>query len=168
MRHFCLFVFAAGSVGSLALAQAPENLETVREAFLKELNVLRAAKDVRALKRNPKLDEAAQKHAENLAAKDKFGDDGKDPNILDGKKLGDRLQAAGYEYSHSFQIVGMVTDPSRKTTTAQHAANEVKEWAKGANGDNLVDQKYSETGIGVAKGKNGKWFYCGVLATPKE
>src|SRR5204862_393386 len=71
------------------------DVEVSRTAIFTETNQLRAKQKARALKRNAKLDEAAQKHVENLARQDKLGDKG-NPHILDGKDMRDRVMAVGY------------------------------------------------------------------------
>ena len=31
---------------------------------------------------------------------------------------------------------------------------------------NMLDAQYTETGVGAARSKSGKWYYCQLFATP--
>ena len=96
------------SILALALALAPlaradekkddkkgELKPTADEQALLDLtNAERKKADLEPLKMNPKLMEAARKHAENMAKQDKLA------HVLDEKEPVDRAKAAGYKSTY--------------------------------------------------------------------
>ncbi len=65
----------------------------VKDEMLADVNRLRAAAGVAPLVEDPRLDAAAQEHAEDMLARDYY--DHKSP---EGKQVGDRVKAEGYSW----------------------------------------------------------------------
>jgi uncharacterized protein YkwD len=155
--------FATAAIVCLAVGQAPDSLQKYREEIVKGINELRAAKKVAPLVRNVKLEAAAQKHAANMAKQDKYGDDGKNGHILDGRGPVERVAAEDYDYA---DLAETVTASVGKQASAAIA---VKKWKSSApHYKGLTTDTFTETGAGAAQGKSGKWYYCQVLAKPKQ
>src|SRR5262249_35837349 len=111
-----------------------------------------------ALTVNDKLMKAAQGHADNLARLDK--DPGKDfsPHVVEGKTPGDRAQAAGYQ--------GVVAENTMLGSSAT-APIVMDIWMKSeGHRKNIVDKTGSETGVGLAQSKAGRWWYVQVFGRP--
>jgi uncharacterized protein YkwD len=167
MRYAFLTLAVGLVVGACAIGQTPAEVESFREALVKEINALRKAKGSGPLKRNALLDAAAQKHVENLAMQDKIGDDGKNPHVLDGKTPSQRVKAEGYKSVETGENLFLEIKKGSKFEPAASAAGRADYWNKSPGHQaTLLKASLVETGIGVAKGKNGKWWYCQVFATP--
>jgi uncharacterized protein YkwD len=92
-------------------AQADDTAK-LRKALFQGVNELRAeGKASLPLARNAKLDAAAQKHAENMARQDKYGDDSKTGHVLDGKGRVERMKAEGHPGIGIFEIAELIFDP---------------------------------------------------------
>jgi uncharacterized protein YkwD len=144
----------------LAIAQEPDSPDKVRDVVFKAVNDLRAEGKVAPLKRNAKLDAAAQKHAENMAKQQKAAHD------LDGKSVKDRVQAESYKFSG----LGENIAPVRQTKDPRDAATvAVQAWKESpGHYQNIMRSIVTETGIGMAQDKDGNWYFCQVFAMPKK
>jgi uncharacterized protein YkwD len=153
----------------LALATVPRTAgqdkptEAVRQAILKLVNAYRQAEGRQPLQWNKKLDQAAQKHASALAQRDRLGDDNKDPHILDGKDVDFRVEKEGYAFAE------VAENAHISPAAADLAAEAVKSWkaSKGHN-RNMLDARFTETGVGAARSKSGKWYLIQVFAKPEK
>jgi uncharacterized protein YkwD len=143
-----------------AVAQDTDTTDKARESIFKAVNDLRADGKVAALKRNAKLDAAAQKHAENMAKQQKASHE------LDGKTLKDRVAAEGYKLSGAGENIVAVPFTKDADTAATKA---VKSW-KDSPGhyQNIMRNLVTETGIGAAQDKDGTWYFCQVFAVSKK
>lgn len=102
-----------------------------------------------ALKMNPKLMDAARKHAANMAAQEKMD------HVLDGKNPADRADAAGYKYQSLGENVA-----AGQTTPKQV----VKGWMNSPpHRENILKDDYTEIGVAVAKGKDGMLYWVQVF-----
>jgi uncharacterized protein YkwD len=152
---------------TFAASQAPGEFDKFRDLVFKGVNEMRAKKDLAPLKRNTKLDAAAQKHAENMAQQDKFGDDDKNGAIMDGKGLLERLQAEEFPIKNVTEHLGIIplTNQGGKVKGELAVGLMVKRWQQtAALYNNIVSEKYTETGIGVAQSKSGKWYNCQIFS----
>jgi uncharacterized protein YkwD len=104
------------------------------------------------LKMNPKLMEVARKHAENMAAQDKL------EHVLDDKKPGDRLKAAGYKYRAVGENIAL---------GGTGVADVVEGWmGSKIHRDNILKPDYTEIGVGVAKNAKGDPYWVQVFGKP--
>jgi uncharacterized protein YkwD len=157
---FRLFVstFVVAACG-IALGQEPDP-DKVRESLFQAINELRTDAKKAALKRNTKLDAAAQKHAENMAKQQK------QEHTLDGKTVIDRMKAEGYLMSgggENIVAIKLTKDPAEAVKMA------VKAW-KDSPGhyENIMRAVFKETGVGMAQDKDGYWYMCQVFAVPRK
>ena len=109
----------------------------------------KADKNLTPLKPNPKLMEAARKHAENMAAQ------GKLDHTLDGKTFVDRAKAVEYKY----RALGENIAASYKTPKEV-----VDVWMGSAiHRGNILNKDYAEIGVGVVKNKQGEPYWVQVF-----
>jgi uncharacterized protein YkwD len=136
-----------------------QTTDDARADLFRRINDVRAKGKVQPLVRNKKLDSAAQKHAENMAKQDKFGDEGKNGHIMDGKDPRQRLDAEGYE---KFTSVGEnVAFWGGRQSGPAPTESAVQMWVKSEEHyKNIMNEKFDETGVGVAQGASGKWYFC--------
>jgi uncharacterized protein YkwD len=144
----------------LALGQEADSTDKVRESVHKAVNELRADGKVAPLKRNAKLDAAAQKHAENMARQQK------QEHELDGKTVKDRILAEGYKMSGAGENIIAV----RQIKNAGEAAIvAVKAWKDSpVHLQHIMRKLVTETGVGMAQDKDGYWYFCQVFAVPRK
>jgi uncharacterized protein YkwD len=133
-------------------------VDKYRDDIHAKVNELRAKGMVEALTRSDKLDAAAQKYAENMAKQEKSAHD------LGGKRAKDRVLAEGYEPTVVAENIALAPAASNKV-----AAAVVDAWRYSqGHYKNIMLEQLTETGIGAAKGKSGKWYICQVFAAPRE
>jgi uncharacterized protein YkwD len=148
---------------SVALGGGPAP-EQVRAQILDLTNKFRASEKKKPLKLNSKLAAAAQKHVENIARQDKFGDDDENGHILDGMGPKDRVDREGYQSSAGAENVAFFSESSGPKV----AAMVLEGWKNSPqHRENLVSEKVTEIGIGAAKSKSGKWYFCQVFGKPR-
>jgi uncharacterized protein YkwD len=112
----------------------------------------KAEKDLKPLKMNPQLMEAARKHAENMAAQDKLD------HILDEKNPGDRTKAAGYKS----EFVGENISWNQKAPK-----DALKAWMESEpHRENILNADFTEIGVAVAKNKKGQPYWVQVFGKP--
>jgi uncharacterized protein YkwD len=106
------------------------------------VNSARAKAHVPPLKVNPALSAAAQRKADDMAARGYFSH-----TTPDGKKPWDFMAQAGYKYSAAGENLAKdVTD----------VAQLMKLWMNSpGHKQNILSKEYTETGVGVAKTKKG-------------
>src|SRR3954464_2306040 len=88
-----------------------QEAEEVEKKILDEINDYRAKKGAPKLVVDEKLQAVAQAHARGMAKADKYGDDGKNGHVWDGKNPAERLKAAGYKHLGMAENVGWATKP---------------------------------------------------------
>jgi uncharacterized protein YkwD len=138
--------------------------DAVREQVFTLINKLRHDQGLRALKRQSELDKLAQDHATNLGRQDKLGDDGKNPHVLDGKNPDARLKASPYiakRFSENIAFCRGIPANKVASVAARGWKSSPPHWKTICNGD------FTETGVGVARGKSGRWYFVQVFGTPK-
>jgi uncharacterized protein YkwD len=137
--------------------------DKVRAEMFELTNKFRETQKRKPLKLNSKLAAAAQKHAENMARLDRFGDD-KEGHILEGVDGKLRIQREGYRFASWAENAGMLLgDAGAKTTLFV-----IENWKKSpGDRENLVYVGFTETGIGAARAKSGKWYFCQVFGRPR-
>jgi uncharacterized protein YkwD len=133
---------------------APLKVSEQEKKFLDLTNLERKKKDLPPLKANPLLFKAARAHSENMARQRK-----KDHN-LDGKTPLDRMTAAGYKYETGAENLA-------GADTGITAEEVVKAWMDSeSHRDNILYDKFTETGLGLAKDKDGHVYITQLFAKP--
>lgn len=134
------FLFAWPKSDYFARQTAPlKDLQAVREAMLAAVNAQRKAAGQPALAPDPRLDEAAQKHAEDMLARVYYSHD-----TPEGKHTRDRVGAAGYEADTIGEnIAAGHTDVEEVMDAWLHSPGHRR---------NLLDGRFTSLGIGVAVG----------------
>ncbi|HTU19863.1 MAG TPA: CAP domain-containing protein [Gemmataceae bacterium] len=146
---------------SLVLAddkKEPTKLEMTKEeqALLKLLNEKRAKKDLLALRPHPLLIKAAREQSKNMAKQRKMEHD------LNGKKLGQRVDAAGYNWGKVSENLAMAEDGEPPLSAI------VKDWMESAqHRENLLDKNVTETGVAIARNDKGEIYYTQIFARPR-
>jgi uncharacterized protein YkwD len=117
------------------------------------INQERKKHNLPPLKVIPVLCQVARAHSANMAKQNKM------EHELDGKTPYDRIKASGYKYS----LAG------ENLARADVSHDEVmKAWMDSkVHRENILDDEFAETGVGIAKGKE-KVYYTQVFATPRQ
>ena len=119
-------------------------------------NLERKKKELRPLKLSLALSKVARGHSENMARQ------GKMEHKLDDKTPGDRLRAAGYKFTRSGENIGAGDDG----VTLEML---MKAWMDSpGHRDNILFADYTEIGIGIAREKEGQWYFTQLFALPKK
>ncbi|MET9617889.1 sigma-70 family RNA polymerase sigma factor [Kitasatospora indigofera] len=115
---------------------------TAEQQMADRINATRAKRGCPALKIDPRLHSAAQRHSEDMAARNYY--DHVDP---DGGRADSRITASGYRWS----LWGENIDRGRKSPDAV-----VDDWMDGAiHQDNMLDCRYTAMGLGTAPSPAG-------------
>ena len=161
------FMAAVTFLVGLSLAGTPaqdkkDQTKAIRDAAFAGVNALRAKEKLPPLKRNQQLDAIAQKHAENMARQDKYGDDNKNGHILDGKNPIDRIKEGGY------QALAANENVHKNFKEADPAKEAVRGWNNSPrHRGEIMNKLYQETGMGAAQSKSGIWYFCQLFGVPK-
>lgn len=117
------------------------------------VNTLRAANGCPELETDPRLTEVAQRHSEDMAARNYF-----DHTDSSGRGAGDRVGAAGYDWSAVGETIATgMSDP----------AAVVEEWRNSpGRDDDIFNCAFVHVGVGIADSPRGP-YWTQVLATPR-
>jgi uncharacterized protein YkwD len=122
-------------------------------ALLEMINKERAAKKLPALKPQPQLFRAAREHSANMARQDKM------EHVLDGKRPPQRVKAAGYR--------GALVGENIAAGEGWPLTEVMSGWMKSrGHRENILDTRFIDIGIGLAKSSKGETFYTTVFARP--
>lgn len=116
-------------------------------------NQERAKEDLPPLTLNPKLTEAAQLHAEDMAQHLKMSHEGSD-----GSNPGERLERQGYSYRGYGENVAF----SQRTPEAVMRA-----WMNSPPHRANILNPFTEIGVGVAQGRDRKRYWCVTFGLPR-
>jgi uncharacterized protein YkwD len=161
------------------LALSPEELKV-----LDLTNQERAREKLPPLKPNAKLFKAARAHSAKMAEKGMMGHVflegkgwpvvlvagspglvmGRTAQILEVSSWGQRARDAGYKYEVCGENVGEGFDSPR----SKHTPEDMMKWWMGSpeHRFNILLKDFTEVGLGVVKGKNGKTYYTQLFAEP--
>src|SRR5262249_22129260 len=132
-----------------------DDLLHLRTSILKQINAYRQQQGVGTLRASYSLMSVAQAYAYLEAQKDQMG------HNLDGQDGGQRMSKAGYRWTTWGENVGYQYGASDLATTM------VQMWIKSPpHHANIVNGAFTETGVGVAKSRSGKYYFCQVFAHP--
>jgi uncharacterized protein YkwD len=152
-----LFCAASLSVTAADKDDKPLKLSREEKSIVDLTNAARAKEKLPALKPNPLLFAAARAHAVNMAKQKKL------EHVLDGKAPAERVKATGYLPKSSGENVALTVGLAPQTA--------FRNWMKSpGHKGNILDKEYDEIGVGVARGSDGKYYYCQVfgMANPAD
>ncbi|EGE43924.1 putative RNA polymerase, sigma 70 family subunit [Streptomyces sp. ACT-1] len=116
------------------------------------VNTLRAANGCPELETDPRLTEVAQRHSDDMAARNYF-----DHTDSSGRGAGDRVEATGYDWSAVGETIATgMSDP----------AAVVEEWRADPDRGALLNCDFVHVGVGIADSPRGP-YWTQVLATPR-
>ena len=117
------------------------DLERVRRDMLARVNRERAGHGLAPLRRHPRLDDAAQAHAQDMFKRHYYGHDSPE-----GKSVMDRVQALGYRAHYAGENIAR----------GQYSVDEVMDGWMGsqAHREHLLSRVFDDVGFGLAFGKH--------------
>jgi len=121
------------------------DLDRVRAEMLARVNEVRRKTGIALLRSNAQLDEAAQRHAEDMLARRYFAHQNPE-----GKTVRERSRAAGYDWRN----IG------ENLAEGQFSVNEVMDTWMHSPGHrtNILDPAFRELGVGLALGRSGSTY----------
>ena len=135
-------LFAVPRSAIFARDTAPlRDLQRVRAEVLARINAERRRASLPPLLLNPRLELAAQRHAEDMLTRSYFAH-----RAPDGKTVRERARRAGYEW----QAIGENLAEGQQTP-----AEAVEGWMRSAgHRENILNRTYTETGVGLSVGRD--------------
>jgi uncharacterized protein YkwD len=132
--------------------EAGFTLSEEEKALLDLTNAERKKAGVPELKPNEKLFQAARAHSANMARQERLS------HILDDENPGDRLRKVGYRGATW----------GENCAAGQRTPEEaVSSWMNSeGHRQNLLNQQYTEVGLGIATSAGGTRYYTQVFGTP--
>jgi uncharacterized protein YkwD len=121
------------------------DLDSTRAGMLSQVNLQRAAAGAAALALNPRLNEVAQRHAEDMLSRSYY-----DHQTPEGLMPRERVKQAGYE---AFIVAENI---ARGPTSVEEAMSAWMQ-SQGHRG-NLLHPSFTEMGVGCAVGRNGTGY----------
>jgi uncharacterized protein YkwD len=158
----CLPALALLTALSLAEAAGEDKKDTPRvqlsdqeKDLLKLTNAERAKEKLPPLEPNPLLFKAARAHSANMARQ------GKMEHVLDGKNPAQRVLDIGYDYAKVGENIGVGENvPMTEIMKGWMASKHHRE--------NILNGKFTEIGLGVARNGKGEVYYTQVFGTPRR
>jgi uncharacterized protein YkwD len=152
----------AAVILALAGAQPPKAEKAKPKIYLiePEVNMLKVTNEERAKQKlpalilNAELMKAARDHSANMAKQNKL------EHVLDEKTLEDRLKALKYDFSVTAENIAM---------GQRSGAEAVTSWMKSPpHKANIMNDQYTEMGLGRAADDKGRYYWTQVFAKPAE
>jgi uncharacterized protein YkwD len=123
------------------------------QAVINFTNEERSKARVPPLTVDPRLTDAAERHADRMAKRDRLS------HTLDGRSVADRVRAAGYEY----RTVGENIAWNQRTP-----AEVVDGWMTSrGHRQNLLSGDFTHIGVAVATNAKGEPYWVQVFGSPK-
>lgn len=154
---------AALRMQATSLDQVPASVfaAEVERRVLDEANAFRRRQGLAVLVREPRLDLAARGFARSLTGLRRFDHD------ADGRDPADRVEATGYRWCSVAENLAWQFD-SRGFQAAELSGRLVDGWiASPGHRRNLLDDRVSQTGVGVVQARDGRWFAVQLFARPE-
>jgi uncharacterized protein YkwD len=124
------------------------------QAVIDLTNAERKKADLMPLAPNAQLMKAARLHAANMAKQDKLAHD------LDEKSPADRVKEAGYRYMATGENIAWNPVSPKEA---------VKGWMDSPpHKENILDSKYTEIGVALARNKKGERYWVQVFGSPRK
>jgi uncharacterized protein YkwD len=140
------FLFAVPEADHFARGTSGlRDLEKIRAEMLARVNAARKRAGAPPLRSNADLDQAAQRHAQDMLARDYFAHESPE-----GKTVRDRARAVGYDWRRIGENIAK----------GQFSVDEVMETWMNSPGHrrNILDPAFKELGVGLALGRSGKGY----------
>jgi uncharacterized protein YkwD len=129
---------------------------TAHEKELLELtNAEREKEKLPPLKPNATLFKVARAHSANMAKKKEMA------HILDGKSPARRVDDAGYDFGLIGENIAWSSMASLKEVVQGWMDSEVHR-------ENLLNKTFVDTGLGIAKDDDGKYYFTQVFTRPRK
>jgi uncharacterized protein YkwD len=128
------------------------------------LNKARAREKLPALEVSPLLTKIARAHSANMAKQ------GKMAHMLDGKGVAQRADDAGYDYRKIGENVAYTEDGTDEDGKPDRVppADVHRDWMKSkSHRKNILEPKYREVGLGIARTPKGKAYYTQVFGVQR-
>ncbi len=149
--------FAEDAKGKGRLEGAHVEMSKDEGTLLELINQERAKEKLPPLRPQTLLFRAARGHSANMARQ------GKMEHVLDGKTPGQRVLAVGYDYGKVSENIAMSEGAEAPLTAI------VKGWMESKlHRENLLGNKVTETGLGIARNDKGEVYYTQVFARPRK
>jgi uncharacterized protein YkwD len=165
MKRLLVVMFVCAAVPlSLADVEKPVVKQSTDEKTLFELmNKDRKKEKLAELVLNPVLCKIARLHSENMAKQEKC------EHELDGKRVGQRAEDAGYDYRIIRENLAKSSPEGDDDPPASPPAEIHKKWmeSKGHRA-NILHAKCTEVGLSIVRSKKGTYYYTQVFATPRR
>jgi uncharacterized protein YkwD len=147
-----LLVMGATSLGQEKKDQL--KLTEEEQAVIDSTNAERKKANLKPLAANALLMKAARLHAANMAKQDKLD------HVLDKKNPADRVKDTGYRYFATGENIAW--NPATP-------ADAVKGWMDSPpHKENILNNKYTEIGVALAKNEKGEIYWVQVFGTPRK
>ena len=160
MRHWFSFAIPVFFLVAVPFAIGEDDkfdMSREERTLLDLLNKEREKEKLPPLRPHPLLFKAARGHSANMAKQEKL------EHVLDGKTPGQRVLAAGYDYGKVSENIA-VSDSEKAPLPMI-----VKSWMESkTHRDNLLSDKVTETGLGIAKSEKGEVYFTQVFARPRK
>jgi uncharacterized protein YkwD len=156
--HLCLGI-ACGALAALTLVRGDETTFKMSAAEMKLLeltNQERKKKELPLLRPSPRLFALARAHSDNMAKQ------GKMDHNLDGKTPFDRMRDANYLFLRGAENIA-ACDAKIALADLMQAWMESK-----LHRENILGPDFTDIGLGLAAGKDGKTYYTQVFSKPRD
>jgi len=152
---FLVLLPALGAPGEKKGVPKSQLAEDEKE-LLELTNKERARVKLPPLVPDPILCKVARAHSANMAKQ------GEMRHVLDGKNPADRAREAGYDYAKVGENIGV----GEKGAPLEDA---VKGWMDSPpHRANILNRRFREIGVGIARNDKGEIYYTQVFATPRK
>ena len=157
-RSVLVALFAAAAPAAAAL----EASETARR-IVEGTNAFRKAQGLAGVKTQAELASAAEEFARYMAKTGKYG------HTADGRQPSARAAAQGYEYCIVSENIAYQFRTGGYDSAAQLSELFVEGWKHSPeHRKNMVDAAVTQTGVGVARGSEGRYFAVQMFGRPKS
>jgi uncharacterized protein YkwD len=157
-RSLAVLVWISVSLLSAGAQNPPAKKEAFKptdeeQAIVDLTNKEREKLKLPPLKANEKLFQAAKVHSANMAKQNML------VHELDGKNPAHRVRSTGYVYAFVGENVAW---------NQRSPEQLLKEWMESEHHRaNILDRRFREIGIGIAKNDKGEPYYTQVFGTPR-
>src|SRR5262249_8045819 len=138
-------------------------LSADEQALVELLNKERKKEKLAELVVDPLLCKVARQHSENMAKHEDM------KHKLDGKGVGDRVSEAGYDYRAAGEILANSKAEDDRDSPPSPPAEIHKMWMESPeHRKNILNPKYREVGLSMARSKKGTYYYTQVFAVRRK
>lgn len=158
MRYFCFFVICTLCACSHFTLLNDKNITSSSESLLLEINKVRRQYDLPILIINNELDDLSLEYSKYMAKEEFFAH--KDPK---NRRLNRRLSQSGITFLLAAENLAWVRNGNLVTSEV------IEAWLKSKDHKvNLLDAKFTETGIGIASNNKGHYYITQIFLQPNK